>query len=165
MCRPRSWFVFATPHKPSRERPHLTRARRALARNCRVAHALVCQSVIERCDRRRLVPGMRRAPEYDRLTIQAQFAVGSVTHFDAFVVAAIPRPILSLCSAPSTLCASLRPRVPRGLRALTAPARSRDRHLRDGRNLYAPTAIYFSIGRQSLSRVSPAALCCFAIEQ
>jgi hypothetical protein len=34
---------------------------------------------------------------------------------------------LALCSAPSMLCAlcgTLRPRVPRGLRALTAPARS-----------------------------------------
>ena len=46
-------------------------------------------------------------------------------------------PRVPLCSAPSMLFAFARPRVPRGLRALTAPARSaRTRPLRDGRGVF-----------------------------
>ena len=37
---------------------------------------------------------------------------------------AITRSMVDLCSAPARLCASLRPRIPRGLWALTVPARS-----------------------------------------
>jgi hypothetical protein len=47
VCRPRTRFVILTPHKPWRERPRPTRAYLALARNRRVAHAMVCLSVTD----------------------------------------------------------------------------------------------------------------------
>jgi hypothetical protein len=46
LCRPRLRLVIPTRHKPWCERPRLARAYLALARIRRVAHAMVCLSVI-----------------------------------------------------------------------------------------------------------------------